>query len=88
MKLLILALSLLSFNAYATCQQSYVCYKGHCRYIDVCETTLDLPSTNVRPIESLPTLEIEPLPSLELPPIGTTSCQYMQVNGHWKNICY
>jgi hypothetical protein len=46
-----------------------------------------LPSTNLTPLTPLPTLKFKPLPSLKLPPIGTTRCDYMQVNGVWQNIC-
>jgi hypothetical protein len=32
-------------------------------------------------------LKFKPLPSLRVPPIGTTQCDYMQVNGRWQNVC-
>lgn len=77
----------LSANANAYCSKSYVCDNGNCGYIDVCDSTLDLPSLNI-PAPSLPASTLKPLPSLALPPLGTTKCQYMSVNGVWQNICY
>jgi len=86
--ILFLSFFLFSNLASAYCTKSYVCNGGNCGYIDVCDSTLDLPSTNIQPIQPLPSIELEPLPSLELPPIGTTQCEYMQVNGNWQNVCY
>ena len=78
-----------SVPAYAACHRSYVCndYGQNCQYRDICDNTLDLPSTKINPLPSLPTTQIKPLPSVGLPPLGTTRCQYMQVNGRWQNIC-
>lgn len=88
MKYIILLLLFPSI-AYGICRNSYVCDgNGECGYRDVCTDSQDLPSTNVRPIPALPTLELNPLPSLEFPPLGTTQCKYMQVNGRWENVCY
>ena len=89
MKLLVTILIVWSVNANATCRQSYVCDGyGDCGYTDICDSTLDLPSINVRPLPALPTTELKPLPSISLPPLGTTQCKYMQVNGRWENVCY
>lgn len=78
-------LSTLQVNA--VCRSSKVCDGyGNCSIQDICDSTLDLPSTNIAPL-SMPTLELKPLPSLALPPLGTTKCEYMQVNGRWKNVC-
>lgn len=93
MKKLVIITLLLAFvagTAWARCMSSYVCdgYGMNCRYMDVCDNTFDTPSTNVPPIPAIPTYEVKPLPSLDLPPIGTSRCRYMQVNGHWQNICY
>lgn len=84
-----LAIILFSPSAYSACRKSYVCddWGKNCRYMDICDNSLDLPSINVPPIPSLPSLELKPLPSLNLPPIGTSKCEYKQVNGHWQNIC-
>ena len=89
--ILITILTLFYFNvAYSVCKKSYVCddYGMNCQYMDVCEDQLDLPSIEIDPLPSFPSLEIKPLPSLELPPLGTSQCEYMQVNGEWKNICW
>ena len=89
--ILITILTLFYFNvAYSVCKKSYVCddYGMNCQYMDVCEDQLDLPSIEINPLPSFPSLEIKPLPSLELPPLGTSQCEYMQVNGVWKNICW
>lgn len=81
-------LMVLSANVNAYCSKSYVCNNGNCGYIDVCDSTLDLPSINLKPLQPLPNIDLKPLPSLALPPLGTSKCQYMSVNGVWQNVCY
>lgn len=78
-----------SVTASAECKSSNVCddYGHNCQAQDICDSTLDLPSINLPPLQPLPTMELKPLPSLELPPLGTSKCQYMQVNGRWQNVC-
>jgi hypothetical protein len=92
MKILKLAIALLlasSSPAQAACQQSWVCDGNgmNCGYRDICSSTLDLPSTNVAPLPALPPVTLKPLPSVSLPPLGTSGCQYLQVNGQWQNVC-
>lgn len=89
---LVLTLSagvVLSFPANAACRKSYVCddYGRNCRYQDVCDNAMDLPSIGLNPLPPLPTMELKPLPSMQLPPLGTTNCRQMMVNGQWQNIC-
>jgi hypothetical protein len=88
--IVVLISMLFSSSAYSACRKSYVCddYGNNCRYRDICDNSLDLPSTNLPPIPPLPTTELKPLPSLSLPPLGTSKCEYMQVNGHWQNVCH
>ncbi len=89
MKSLIIISSILASVtlAEATCTNSEVCDDdGNCGYQDVCDSTLDLPSTNV-PMPSLPNIDIKPLPSLQIPPLGTSGCKYMSVNGRWQLVC-
>ena len=91
MKTLIIILSIFTgvTLAEAYCQKSYVCDdEGNCGYPDVCDSTLDLPSVGLNPLPSLPSMELKPLPSMELPPLGTSKCEYQQVNGQWQNICH
>ena len=85
-----LALFVVSSSADARCSMSYVCddYGTNCQYQDVCDSTLDLPSVDINPLPALPSMELEPLPSLDLPPLGTSSCEYKQVNGQWMNVCW
>jgi hypothetical protein len=73
----------------ASCRKSQVCddYGNNCRVQDICDSTLDLPSVELAPLRPLPSTELKPLPSMNLPPLGTSNCQYMQVNGHWQNVC-
>jgi len=73
----------------AACRKSQVCDDNgnNCSVQDICESTLDLPSVELAPLRPLPSMELKPLPSLELPPVGTSRCDYMQVNGVWQNIC-
>lgn len=73
----------------AACRKSQVCddYGNNCRVTDICNSTLDLPSLDLAPLRPIPSLEIKPLPSMDLPPLGTSKCEYMQVNGHWQNVC-
>lgn len=73
----------------AVCKKSQVCddYGMNCQVQDVCDSSLDLPSVELVPLTSLPSTELKPLPSVSLPPLGTTQCQYMQVNGQWQNVC-
>lgn len=89
MKKLIMLTLLLSGVAQSDCRMSYVCddYGGDCEYMDICDDALDLPSFDVPPIPALPSTEVKPLPSLELPPLGTSECEYKQVNGEWQNVC-
>jgi hypothetical protein len=88
--LLVLTLILVSTSSYAMCRKSNVCddYGHNCREQDICDSNLDLPSIGLAPLTPLPTMELKPLPSLTLPPLGTTKCDYMQVNGHWQNVCH
>jgi hypothetical protein len=74
---------------HASCKKSQACddYGQNCRVIDICDSTIDLPSVELPPLRPLPAIELKPLPSVELPPLGTTNCQYIQVNGHWQNVC-
>ena len=83
-------ITMVSSIAYSECRKSYVCdeYGDNCKYIDVCDDTLDLPSIDIEPLPALPPIELKPLPSIELPPLGTTKCEYMQVDGEWKNVCW
>ena len=88
----ILALSIsfmVSSTAHSECRRAHVCddYGQNCRYMDICEDALDLPSVDIDPLPSLPTTDIKPLPSLELPPLGTSKCEYKLVDGRWQNIC-
>lgn len=85
-----LILTLLSSIVSAECRRSYVCddWGNNCRYMDICDDSLDLPSVDLNPLPSLPSIELKPLPSLELPPIGTSKCEYKQVNGRWQNVCW
>lgn len=78
-----------SLPADAACRKSQVCddYGRNCRVMDVCDSTMDLPSVGLAPLRPLPSMELKPLPSMQLPPLGTSRCQYMQVNGRWQNIC-
>jgi hypothetical protein len=89
LKAVCFALVFIGPSAWAECRKANVCddYGRNCRIEQVCEGYLDLPSIELDPLPSLPTLELKPLPSLELPPIGTTHCEYQQVNGKWRNIC-
>lgn len=78
-----------STSAFAECRRAYVCddYSRNCRYQDICSSTLDLPSVGLNPLPALPSMELKPLPSMELPPLGTTKCEYKQVDGKWQNVC-
>ena len=86
---IVLSTLLLSSYSNAQCRKSNVCddYGQNCRVMDICDSSLDLPSIGIAPLSSFPSLEIKPLPSLSLPPLGTSSCQFMQVNGLWQNVC-
>jgi len=87
----VLAVSVtLSAISQATCVKSYVCdnWGQNCRYQDICDSNIDLPSTNLQPLPSLPSTQLKPLPSMNLPPLGTSKCEYKQVNGVWQNVCY
>jgi hypothetical protein len=87
--LLIMALFAVSTISYALCRKSNVCddYGNNCRVQDICDSAIDIPSAGIAPIRSLPSIEIKPLPLLALPPLGTSKCEYMQVNGRWQNVC-
>jgi len=85
-----IAILVISSAAYAECRRSYVCddYGNNCQYMDICDDLLDLPSVDIDPLPSLPTTDLKPLPSLDLPPLGTSQCEYKQVNGEWRNVCW
>ena len=91
MKKILLTITLLAIStmSYAMCRKSNVCddYGHNCRVQDICDSSLDLPSVGLAPL-TLPTMELKPLPSLALPPLGTSKCEYKQVNGHWQNVCH
>lgn len=84
-----LTILVISANVYAECRRSYVCddWGSNCRYMDICDDSLDLPSVGLNPLPSLPTSDLKPLPSVDLPPLGTSNCEYKQVNGLWQNVC-
>ena len=73
----------------AKCRKAQVCddFGMNCRVKDICDNKLDLPSVGLAPLPPLPSTKLKPLPSVSLPPLGTTKCQFKQVNGKWKNIC-
>lgn len=75
--------------AEARCRKAQVCddYGQNCRVQDICDSTLDLPSVELAPLTPLSSTQLKPLPSVGLPPLGTTQCQYVQVNGQWQNVC-
>jgi hypothetical protein len=75
--------------AEAKCRKAQVCddYGMNCRIQDICDSTLDLPSVELAPLTPLPSTQLKPLPSVALPPLGTSKCEYMQVNGKWRNVC-
>lgn len=75
--------------AHAECRRAYVCDDDgrKCLYQDICDSKLDLPSVGLNPLLALPSMDLKPLPSMELPPLGTTRCEYKQVNGQWQNVC-
>lgn len=89
--LFILALCslLVSATSFAECHKAQLCddYGRYCKAMDVCDSTLDVASSDVTPLRPLPSLEVKPLSSLDLPPLGTSDCQQRQVNGQWRNIC-
>jgi hypothetical protein len=90
-KLLISIACLLgTLSVEARCRKSQVCddYGMDCRAMDICDSTLDLPSIELAPLPPLPAIEIKPLPSVTIPPIGTGQCEYKQVNGRWQNVCW
>lgn len=78
-----------STNAEAKCRRAQVCDDNgmNCRAQDICDSTLDLPSVEIDPLKPLPSTELKPLPSISLPPLGTSKCEYKQVNGQWQNVC-
>ena len=73
----------------AKCRKAQVCndYGMNCKIKQVCGSSLDLPSVELAPLRSLPSTRLKPLPSVSLPPLGTSKCEYKQVNGHWRNVC-
>lgn len=76
-------------GADAKCQNAQVCDDNgmNCQVRNICDSALDLPSVGLPPLQPLPSTKLKPLPSIGLPPLGTTKCQYKQVNGEWKNVC-
>ena len=89
LSLSVLVVSIFTSTAFAACRRANVCddYGQNCRYEDICDSTIDLPSVELDPLPALPSMQVKPLPSIGLPPLGTTKCEYKQVNGQWQNIC-
>ena len=95
MKYLILALALVSINASAACRNIWVDhdYNTSTPAIQktVCDSALDLPSTNLPGIRPIQRPQIKPIDSLGLPPLGTTRCRNESVyeGGQWitKRLC-
>jgi len=79
----------ISTTVEAKCRKAHICddYGQNCKVQQICDSQLDLPSIEVAPIKPLPSTNLKPLPSAGLPPLGTTKCQYKQVNGVWQNVC-
>jgi len=75
--------------AEAECRKAQVCddYGRNCRVEQICDSTLDLPSVGLDPLPPLPSTSVKPLPSVGLPPLGTSECEYKQVDGRWQNVC-
>ena len=73
----------------AKCRKAQVCddFGMNCRVQDICDGTLDLPSVDIAPLTPLPSTQLKPLPSVSLPLLGTSKCEYKQVNGRWQNVC-
>lgn len=73
----------------AECRKAQVCddYGMNCEVQDICDSTLDLPSVDLPPLQPLPSTDLKPLPSMDLPPVGTSQCEYRQVDGQWQNVC-
>lgn len=76
-------------TAEARCRKSQVCddLGMNCQVQDICDSSIDLPSVELAPLTPLPSTQIKPLPSVGLPPLGTSNCEYKQVNGQWQNVC-
>ena len=85
----LLVSSFFTGSAIAQCRQAQVCddYGQNCRVRQICGSSIDLPGINLPPLQPMPSMEIKPLPSMQLPPLGTTRCEYKQVNGRWQNVC-
>ena len=75
--------------AEARCRKVQVCndFGMNCKVKQLCESSLDLPSIELAPLQPLPSTRLKPLPSVSLPPLGTSKCEHKQVNGFWQNIC-
>lgn len=71
------------------CRKAQVCddYGMNCTVRDLCDKITDLPSVGLAPLPPLPSTRVKPLPSIDIPPLGTSSCEYKQVNGDWVNVC-
>lgn len=71
------------------CHKAQVCddFGQSCQVRQICGSSLDLPSISLPPARPLPTIDLKPLPSITLPPLGTTMCEYKQIDGRWQNIC-
>lgn len=86
----ILFLTLLAaLNADAKCKKSYVCddYNQNCRYVDICDNSMDMPSMEMDPPPSMNMPGLKPFKSMQFPPMGTTECRQMVVNGRWEEVC-
>lgn len=87
--LLMLAALIIPLQAQADCHRAYICEDGNenCRYEDLCESALDLPSNELNPLPALRTIDLKPLDEPTLAPLGTKHCAYKIVNGTWQQVC-
>lgn len=76
-------------TAHGVCRKAWVCddHGQNCDLQDLCDSITALPSVGLVPLHPMPSAENKPLPSIDLPPLGTTACEYRQVNGAWRNVC-
>lgn len=80
--------------AYGACHVKQVCndYGMNCQPQQICDSTLDIPSTEIAPLQPVQVPSIKPIDIPSVPPIGTTHCEQRWVCGNynncaWKEVC-
>ncbi len=64
----------ISTNAEARCRWTFDCSSGPCRQVQLCDSTLDMPTIRPPAVAPIAPPSIPPIGTPAIPPLGTSSC--------------